>query len=109
NDDWTKNLEPILRARNCKQRRIRFRAKTRTPPEGVGGVSGTLMHGIWEGWRAPLGKHMGAPEVPHRNVRHALIDSTPRADAGCPRSLVRSAARWRLRGTKKMPRLLARH
>src|SRR5262249_1630297 len=29
---------------------------------------------------------------------------TPCADAGCPRSLARLAARWWLRGTKKMPR-----
>src|SRR5262249_13593819 len=51
-------------------------------------------------WRAPLGKHMGAPEGslterqaqtnPSSGLPYCI--ATPRAGAGCPRSLVRPAA-----------------
>src|SRR5262249_18539958 len=81
--------------------------KTRTPPEGEGGVSGTLMVRAVGRARAPLPQtHMRAKSS-SRNVRHgrptrhtfleasgALTDWTPRAGAGCPRSL----ARWAQRG-----------
>src|SRR5258708_33161251 len=43
--------------------------KTRTPPERIRGKGrglGSPHVRVWRDcWRAPLGKHMGAPEVPH--------------------------------------------
>src|SRR5215813_8484127 len=53
--------------------------------------------------RAPLEQLIRRARGSSRNVV-LFIDSTPRAGAGCPRSLARPAARWWLRGTKKKPR-----
>jgi hypothetical protein len=52
----------------------------------IGGVSGTL----WEN-QGILRKLTGAPKGSSRNVV-LFIDSTPRAGAGCPRSLAHLAA-----------------
>jgi hypothetical protein len=40
-------------------------AKREPRPNARGGVSGTHVRVWGDWWRAPLGKHMGAPEVPH--------------------------------------------
>jgi hypothetical protein len=88
-------------------------AKTRTPPKGAGagGVSGTLRCGRYEelSYEGSASQTRGRGKSSSRNVRPrkahrtrswkpaaALTDWTPRAGAGCPRSLAylpRSAAR----------------
>jgi hypothetical protein len=48
-------------------------------PIPKGGVSGTLMHGVWgDCWRAPLVKHKGAPEVPRGSEPYPDICSRSR-------------------------------
>src|SRR5215475_15369307 len=48
---------------------------------------------------------MESPQDTFLEPAALFTDWTPRAGAGCPRSLAHLAARWWLRGTKKMPRL----
>jgi len=79
-----------------KSRGVPF-AKTRTPPDaqraGSREPSCTGFRG--GGWRAPLGKHNGRAKGSSRRSwkpSGALIDWTPPAGAGCPRSLAHPAA-----------------
>src|SRR6516162_10210539 len=76
--------------------RRRVGAKTRTPPECGAGSREPSCTGFWrDGWRAPLGKHMGAPDVPHGT------SGTNRGAAGCLRARCISAPRTAQRGQPK--------
>src|SRR5262249_22512917 len=66
------HLEPILRARNCKQRRIRFRAKTRTPPEGVG-------RGLGNPHARDLGRLEGSVRKTHGRARGSSSERPARS------------------------------
>src|SRR5262245_66236112 len=62
-------------------------AKREPRPRALGGVSGTLMYGFWRDcWRAPLGKHMGAPQVPHGTSGTSLTGHTFLEACGALRS-----------------------